>query len=300
MSAQKLLRTSLWNPITKRVVCKSITINEGDDVEQCKNDLIKWREDMKIKLKKDKARALLEGDEVSDDDNYSIESQASEEEAQAGEAQAGKYKVHQLELDIDRETGSVFCLFGSSKSGKTYLSRELVKRYYSGQDGADYVTVLYANNKQQPIYKGFPKEVIQTFEFNPDIPKVMKKINKKLNNKYRFVNILDDCLDNSVKNSEVLKKLMLSYRNSNISSILNFQDPVLLKKSNRGNAHGIFCLHMSTEEGIESLIKKYLSSFLGGRGVKIDDKIKMYKKLTSNYQFIYIDTGNDDIKVCKL
>jgi hypothetical protein len=281
----KLIRVSLWNPITKKVICKSRTVREGEDIDKCKEELIKWRDDMKLELKKDKARLLLKD---SDDDDYTEE----EEE--------NKYDVHDLDLNIDRDTGSVICIFGSSKSGKTYLTRELVKKYYNGQDGADYVITLYANNKQQPIYDGFPREVNQTFEFLPDLPRVQKKINKKLNNRYKFLNILDDCLDNNTKNSEILKKLMLSYRNSNLSTILNFQDPVLLKKSNRSNAHYIFCLHLSTDEAIEGLIKKYLSSFLGGRGVKMDDKIKLYKQLTSNHNFILIETGDDNIRVCRL
>ena len=294
----RYFRTSCYNPNTKKVVCKSIVVKPDDDENEVKEKLVEWREKMKKKFKLEKARNIVNEDIVDNIDEYSYESEAEDEDE--AEVEDERYKVQPLDIEIERDTGSVLMLLGSSKSGKSYLTKHLYDRYYSDDK---YLTVLYATNLDAPIYKDYSKDIVKTDKFIHEIPKIQNAIQKGTKLKYKFLNILDDCVDNTTKNSMILKKLMVSMRNKNISSIINMQWSSMITKSNRNNAHYVFLLHFSTEEGAEDVIKKYLKSFLGCVGDNrrsMGQMIKLYQKLTSNYQFITIRTSDNRITVNKL
>lgn len=290
----KLLRTSCYNPITKKVICKSIVVKDDEDEEEVKKRLVEWRETTKKAFKLKKAQDLVNDDIINNMDNDSDMSDLEEEDD-------NPYKVHQLDLKFNHDEGSVIVFLGSSKSGKTYLWKKIYNDHFKDED---YCTVVYAANLQAPIYQDLSKEIITIDKFVPEIPKIQNAIQKGTNvKKYKFLNILDDCVDNSTKNSMILKKLMVSLRNKKISSFLSFQYSTMMNKQNRSNAHYVFCLHMSSSEATEDVIRKYLRAFLGGVGKKkksMDQMIKLYEKLTSNYQFILIETGTNKITVNKI
>lgn len=290
------IRVSFWDSVKKKTICKTRSVKKGETHEEVRKQLIEWRENGKKESKKEKARLLL-GIEPNVEPEPEPEGTYSDTEL-SEPIEVDKYKVHDLVLDIDVSgTGCVLAFLGASKiSGKTYLMKHIYNQVYKDKD---FCTVLYAANSQQPIYDDIPKEVIKTTDFNPDIPKIMYKISKKVKNKYHWLNWLDDQVGNNIKSSQTLLKMITSYRNSNMSVMVSLQTPTLLTKTNRSQAHYMF-LGRVDGEITEDVVNKYLRNFLGGSTNKITDKIKLYNKLTSNYQWIVIDKINSTIKVMKI
>lgn len=270
----KQYRTTVWDPINRKCVSRAISVRKGEDEEVAKAALLKWKEDTKAKFKKLKAQQVIDGPKSDDED---------------------KYDLKPLNIDFNNfNTGKVLGFIGSSGSGKTTLMKKIYKKYFEDED---FVTVLFAANKQAPIYKDIGNQVTIMTEFDERIPKIQKTIQKKTKNKYKFLNILDDQVSNSTKNNETLKKMVTSFRNSMMFGMISLQDKVLLSSVNRGNLHRIFFMKLSSEEAIEKIIKAYLGTFLGGRSTKMSEKIEKYKELTSNYKFIMLDTSNDTFSV---
>ena len=110
-----------------------------------------------------------------------------------------------------------------------------------------------------------------------------KVINGKTKNKYPFVIMLDDIIDQ--KMNKILMKLILSYRNSNISTVVSLQNVMLFKKENRTNVNNIIFFGFNEDRDLEDVIKRYFNSYL--KNMKIEEKILWYKENTQNHKFIY-------------
>jgi ATPase subunit of ABC transporter with duplicated ATPase domains len=268
----RYFQTSVWNPIDKKCENYRLPFREGDDEKVIRDKVIKWREDRKEKYKMQKARMVLQ-------DMEKMES---------------KFKLVPFKFDINFKTGRVVGFIGSSGSGKTTLMKKIYKEYF---DDEDFITVLYAANINAPIYKSFGRKVMSTDQFDDRIPKIMKTIQKSTKNKYRFLNILDDQVDDKTKNNPTLRKMITSYRNSQIYTFIALQDKTLLSSINRGNLHKVFFMKLNSDEAIERIIRTYLSTFLGGKAVKMPEKIRKYRELTCDYKFIMLDNITEKITV---
>lgn len=193
-----------------------------------------------------------------------------------------------INLQLDKNTGNSTVIFGSSKAGKSTLLMKLYKQYYK-----DFATVLFTENPQLLMYKD-RKLIISPALFG-DVIRDMHRINKGTKNKYNMCCLLDDIVDQ--KENVLVRKLILILRNSNISSIVSLQSTKLLSKTNRGSVNNYIFFKFNTDEMIEEVIRLFLSSYLKG---KMDEKIRMYKKMTQNHQFIYYRPRDGKISVHKI
>jgi len=200
-----------------------------------------------------------------------------------------KYEVKKgISLKLDANTGNSTVILGSSKAGKSTVLMYLYRKYYTNA-----ISVLFSDNPQIGMYKD--SKLIKSFNFIPQIIRDFHQINRKTKNKYDFTILLDDIVNE--KEDEMLRRLILSFRNSNISSIVSLQSPTLLNKSNRASVNNILFFRFNTDEMIEQTIKFYLSSHLSGR---MDDKIRQYKEMTKDHQFIYLNPRDNKISVHKI
>ena len=111
--------------------------------------------------------------------------------------------------------------------------------------------------------------------------------------------MLDDIID--VKFSALISNLILTYRNSNISSLISLQYPKLLNKSARANINNIILFNFNTDETIIDTIKLYLRNHFNKLGFKtFDEQLSLYKELTKNHGFIYLNTINNYISFHRL
>ena len=147
-----------------------------------------------------------------------------------------------------------------------------------------------------PIYTKIRKmkNVITTDFFDGDIIKDIAKIQRKTSNKYRFVVVLDDVVDS--KNSPQILKMIMIYRNLNISTVMNLQDVKLMSRSGRHNGNNFMFLRQNTQDAIEDVLTLYLNSYPPFIGLQSKtDKINMYRKLTEERGFIYLNALDDEI-----
>lgn len=257
----------------------------------------------------DKKESLLKLDDPPSDKEEDIESIETEKKSRADSGNlierpiessphldqiVQSLKYSDFNLDLDPETGGSITIFGSSKSYKTYLLKRIIKQYFS----EDCIVLLCAQNIHAPIYNDLPSTVITMDHYSPLLVKVMTMINKKCKNKYRFLVILDDIIDE--KSEHKLEQLYLTLRNSRMSVIVCLQNVQLLKKTSRGNSNIVIFRKFNQDAAIEGYaMKEYLKNFPPFKDLKMDDKITLYRQITNKHDFFVLDVLNNTLILCK-
>jgi hypothetical protein len=140
-------------------------------------------------------------------------------------------------LEVDRQnpnTGRSTLILGASFSGKTHLLVDSLNQLHP----SDYEMILFfTESKNAEPLKNIKSDLpIKVYEgWQPKKVEFLKKINDILQNRFRFLVILDDIVDQKL--SKTLNKLILTYRNANISTCILIQYPNLISKSSRSSFH---------------------------------------------------------------
>jgi len=208
-------------------------------------------------------------------------------------------KITPFNLNLDYNTGNTLGLFGSGKQGKSSLLMYIYNKYYAQEK--DYICTLFSINSHIKVYKA-DKKLLRCNSFTKEAEKYIKMqkyINSHTSNKYKFANFFDDVID--VKYKKILNEMILTYRNSNISTIISLQYPYLLSKQNRANLNGICLFQTNSSESIKDIIDTFLKHHFIKMGIThYNDMVNFYKKATENHSFIYINNLNDSISYHKL
>lgn len=223
----------------------------------------------------------------------SQEVEASEEIKESPKNQLS-FSNDKLEIEFDNGTGNTFVLFGASKSGKTTLMMKIYNEYFPKfYPLKKTLTTLFAMNPQIGIYNSTQddKLIIKCPYLNENSAEYIdwqRQLNIMNDNKYFFLNMFDDFIE--IKNKSIVNNLLLTYRNSNMSSIICLQYSMLLSKSARSNINNIFLLHLNTDESIEAIIKTFLQGILKKMGIgnNMGERIQWYREMTDNHNYIYI------------
>jgi hypothetical protein len=190
---------------------------------------------------------------------------------------------------IPDRTGASLVLIGKSKSGKTSFLKKIVSHLPK-----DMIKIVISPNIHNDIYESMRNKCIYSPTFDPQIVKLCQKINQKTKNHYRFCVVMDDLID--LKSNTTLLKMFLTMRNSNISTILSLQSPMLVNKLVRGNVNYALLTKQNNQESIEDSYNKFMSNFSQDLGIKKrEDIVPVYNKLVEDYNFIYINFLKDKI-----
>lgn len=266
-------------------------------------------------------------------ENAEFRKQLKEEEARRKNAmeavlhpgQSLTYK-NEIGLALTPDTGNTTLLLGSSKAGKSTLMMKIFEQYYYKKKPS-YISFVYCESPQAGVYKEWykPKSKNPTSELgwekskvnvekpifvkNPEkkferIIETQKKLNVASSNKFQFLNLIDDIIDLNTgsKNSSCMNRLMLTLRNSNISSIICLQYSNLLSKMSRANVNNVYMTKFNSDEAIDVVIKTYLGSFIKNLygNLTDDEKIAWYRSVTKNYGFIHIIPADNIIEFIRL
>jgi len=205
-----------------------------------------------------------------------------------------------VDLKLDPDTGNTMVIYGSSKRGKTTLMMHLYAKYYL-PESKKYITTLFSGNPQLRIYRG-DKRMIIGYGFNARSSKyiqLQQYINVKTKNRYKFLNLFDDIVDQ--KHAPILNKLILTYRNAQISSIMCLQYVYLLSKANRSSVNHTFIFGSNTAEDEKNIIDALLKPYLLQMGLRsLADQLAFYRASTRDHGFIYLDNIRNKMSVHRL
>jgi len=172
-------------------------------------------------------------------------------------ADIAKIKFKNLDsktFDLKKKFGRSIAIFGSSFSGKTQMLRNIIDLYAK----KDIITLLQADNIHADVYKGLPRYIYTADHFRGDIIESWKFINSKKKNKFRFLSITDDIVT-GLRHNNTLRRLILSYRNSNLNSIGLFQGLSIINKVERGSINYVVLKGQNDMLIVKDLIDWYLN-----------------------------------------
>lgn len=176
-------------------------------------------------------------------------------------------------IGTNKYMASSFLIIGQSRmSGKTKLLVSMYKTWFKKHK--DWIVILFAGNPQNELYAKFKRALIFD-RFNEEILENLREIQRKTNNHYTFVIILDDIL--SMRYRHFLEESVLTYRNSNIYMIIATQYYTLVSPAARTNFTWLFLGKFSRAEAIEKMSKSILLTFPGRTP---QQKFQNYKYLT--------------------
>jgi hypothetical protein len=302
----KVLRKSYYSKITKKPKHKQVKVSKFASEEEAKAFLDKWKEEA---LKKE--RDILEAtQEVETPDdlleeaidkieipekpvviNTKIEPMPREIiKSQLPEIKYTKFNINPPDFKKSGGGKSII-LIAQSQSGKTTLSKYILRRYLNKPKES--IVTYMSPSISADIYKSVRKDkniITQDF-FNPKMIKDCVKINKKSGRKtpYNFVFVLDDIIGNDVKNSTELLKMFLTYRNVNITTLLNVQDCKMVARSARHNGNNFYFLRQGSPDAIADCLNLFIGAYPPFSGLTMDQKIELYMKATQDNGIIYLD-----------
>jgi hypothetical protein len=154
-----------------------------------------------------------------------------------------------------------------------------------------------SNSLNSDAYDFVKKQCVISDMYHPEILKDMYKINHDTKNHYEFMVIIDDIPDK--RSDPEMKRLMTIYRNSRISCFVCIQGATLIDKMARGNINFVLLGRMNSSEEVERNIKSYLQGHFP-TNMKMSEKIKLYRELTSNHQWLVLDQVNNFFFITKL
>jgi GTPase SAR1 family protein len=206
-----------------------------------------------------------------------------------------KFPIQDFTFERDERHNMNACSFaviGSSKSGKTTFIKYLLKKQFD-----DDIKILFTQSLHNDIYTSMKQKMLVAPGYIPDVVKTCYKINKATKNHYKFLMVIDDLI--GAKNDKEMTKLLCLYRNSACSAIVSGQDITLLSPTGRANCNYMCLFYQNTDARCEDNVKQFLRSYFP-RNLTMDEKIELYKRLTADHAFLFIDNLNNTIVRCRL
>lgn len=205
-------------------------------------------------------------------------------------------KYEPLSIHLDENTGNTGAIIGSSKMGKSTLLMHIYKQYYQREVPEKIIAILFAQNSHIPMYK--TSGLITIDRWCKDIIEGEKKIQKFSDNGHEFVNFIDDFID--LDKDMTLKNLLLTLRNSKISSYICLQYANLLNKASRSNVNNIFLFGQNTDEAAQVSVDCWLETYFKKMKIPKEEWVPYFKEVTKNHGFFHIHPQTNTVKICKV
>jgi hypothetical protein len=193
------------------------------------------------------------------------------------------YKECVMEMnDPSREkyNGTTMLILGSSGCGKTTILRYLLNEFYSKKpcpNGGTWICLFFTSTSDSDALQGIDKltNVIICNTLEEDIIEWCKRLQDrfgKLRTKLSFLIILDDMV--AIRYKKIIEQCLLTFRNSNISSIICMQYLKNIPPSIRSSIYFVISLSSINLANIQLLNDTYFSNIMPGKTVR--EKVTAY------------------------
>lgn len=146
-----------------------------------------------------------------------------------------------------------------SFSGKTTFMVMELNRLTEEELNEYSLILLFTHSPHAKPYEFLQKRVAsKILKFNhfvPSIIQMLSAINKEADNNFKFLVLMDDCLN---LRGDLIMNMILTMRNANISTVLCIQYSKLLLPSQRQSIHDFFFMNLKAED-----FEYMLSGFIG-------------------------------------
>lgn len=194
-------------------------------------------------------------------------------------------------------TGITAGIFGSTKSGKSYLLTNIIKTLENSFD----IIILFTINASNIIFDDLrdnPKFLIFD-SFNGRLVEKCHDINEALprENRPSILFVLDDMIDG--KNDKILRNMLMTYRNANLSTLICSQAYSIVNKQSRANMNFVFLGKFNNDESRRDIVSIYLNGnpkFHSSDTLKknyVAEMMTLYDVNTRNHKFIIVDICDD-------
>lgn len=188
--------------------------------------------------------------------------------------------------------GVTFAFMGSSGCGKSTVIRKVFIDQIFGknaprEDGKEFIITVFTESAKSDAFKDLDKTVIVDGKgIDEHTINWCYHMNEEYDKKYNFFLILDDVLDINYK--MLVKRMFLTMRNTNISSLISLQYPNLIPKSIRTSVYFSLCFNFNNLEGVEVIVRGWLAAYMQGRNIreKVDDYLEWTRGADGHRMFL--------------
>lgn len=199
--------------------------------------------------------------------------------------------------DEESKNGVTFAFIGSSGCGKSTCIRkvfldEVFTKRAKNDDKKDFIVQIFTESAKSDAFKDLDKKILMdTKGLDEHNINFCYHMNENYDKKYNFLFILDDVLD--IQYKMLVKRMFLTMRNTNISSLVSLQYPNLIPKAIRTSVYFTLLFYLNTDEAVELAVRGWLSAYIPGKTLK--EKMLYYRKWTKQghgHQMILVDNLN--------
>jgi hypothetical protein len=222
----------------------------GEESEQLRDEPIRHKKDEQRRLEKVEKQVEIAQDHVT-------ASPASQSDP--------PLPIDRSIFSPDPESATTAVMLAPSFSGKTTLIvNELNK--LSDNDLSNYTgIVLFTGSISAAPLKQIETRVLDKMNifdtFMPEYVKYMKRTNTMSNNRYRYLAIMDDCLK---LRGDVIVDMILTLRNSGVSTVISIQYSKLLTPAQRQSIHDYYIINLHLED-LEYILTGFIASHFRDR-----------------------------------
>lgn len=216
----------------------------------------------------------------------------------------------------EKKNGITFAFMGSSGCGKsTVICKVFIEKIFGkaatrARGDKEYIIEIFTMSAKSDAFKELPKDIIvDTKGMDEHNINFCYHMNENYDKKYNFFLMLDDVLD--IRYKDMIQRMFLTMRNTNISSLVSLQYPKLIPVSIRTSVYFALFFFFNNDEATEQAVRGWLSAYLPGRSIK--DKILEYRNWVSgsdghnmylmdnlNHRCYKIDASTEDYMAIEL
>lgn len=198
------------------------------------------------------------------------------------------------------KNGVTFAFLGSSGCGKSTLIKLVFIDQIFGKQAAkaqgldEFIIEILTQSSKSDAFKELSKDIlIDPKGLDEDNINFCYHMNEHYDKKYNFMIILDDVLD--VRHKQIVQRMFLTMRNTNISSLISLQYPKLIPVSIRTSVYFVFFMYFNNDEGTEQAVRGWLSAYLPGKSLR--EKMLNYRSWVlgadkKGHNFFLVDNLN--------